>query len=226
MFVNVENQFKYGVEGQKIKNTWLAMCTFINLEKNALDGNKMINILIIAARLGISSTNGKLNDSERRLAEAIFGGISEKHYEEAVSLMGQKVTDDDYRCVDFVCELETDAAMAFLKMILGFAYIDECVDDTVLDKLDRKFGMVLLSDFLHSGQESVPEPMVRLTDCENEIFEWIDANGDSILMLFDEIKKHFNQYSEVELKEILDSLCEKDVLTALPSALGTLYKVL
>jgi hypothetical protein len=94
MFVNVENQFKYGVEGQKIKNTWLAMCTFINLEKNALEGNKMINILIIAARLGIPSTNGKLNGSQRRLAEGIFGGIAEKYYEETVSLMERKVTDD------------------------------------------------------------------------------------------------------------------------------------
>jgi hypothetical protein len=102
--------------------------------------------------------------------------------------------------------------MAFLRVVLGFAYIDGNVDEAVLDELDRKYGVVLINDFARSGQESVPQPQIRLTDAEAEIVHWFEGMGDDAIVPLDDIHKHFSKYEKSELKKILDDLCDRGVL--------------
>jgi hypothetical protein len=146
-FVDVEDQVK-NADNDEIKDkTWDAFCLFYNGVKNILNGDTIIRLLAIAARLGVSSEDGELNYDEKELIEATFGRCLKGNYDEIYDIVASPVTDSDYAIVDKVCDIGTNEAMAFLYFILGFAYIDGEADDDVLDKLDGKFGMTLLLNF-------------------------------------------------------------------------------
>ena len=79
-----------------------------------------------------------------------------------------------------------------------------------MDKLDGLFGINLLADFMSSGLESVPAPLVKLTKLESDIVDWF--RSDDQLRPLDDIVAHFPGRLRSEIKEALDSLCDKGIL--------------
>lgn len=219
MFANIENKFQ-GASEDEIIGTALASLNDMISELSSFDGKAKFIIAIIGAKLGVSG-DGEINDKEKMLLNTVFENIWNGPMDDIYKLVDSPIEEKDYELVQQLTQLGNDVVMPFLYYILSFAYIDGVFEDNVAEKLDGLFGMNLLADFFESGLEEVPAPGIKLTGLEAEIAEWFQSDDE--LRKFEDIQSHFPCESAEDLKDALDSLCDKGVLYNVDSFVGSMY---
>jgi hypothetical protein len=221
MFANLENQFEFCDKEEITEKTLGAFAGLIDEISGQFDDQVMFMMLVLGAKLGVASKNGKLNSDEKDLVNETFGKIWNGNIEDVYNLVADEISDSDYDLVQKLTQLGNDIALPFLYLILGYAYIDEKVDDKVLGRLDGLFGMNLLALFMQSGLQEVPAPQIKLTSFEAEITKWFKS--DDQLRPLNDIVAHFPGKSKAEVKAACDSLCDKGVLFGSDTAIGCMY---
>ena len=210
MFANMENQFEFCDTEEITEKTLQGYAGVIGELGDNFEGDVMFMTLILAAKLGVASKCGTLNSKEKALVDSVFGQVWNGDMEEVYDMVAKEITDNDYNLVEMLAQMGNNVALPFLYMVLGFAYIDEKVNDQIMEKLDGMFGMNLLALFMQSGLEEVPAPQVKLVGLEADIVEWFES--DDQLRPLKDIVAHFPGKSESEVKSALDSLCDKEIL--------------
>lgn len=210
MFANLENEFefasKYEVE-QKAKESVVLLIRA--LKDLGVNDKVIFGTLIQAISLGTLG-DGRISDEEEELIVGAFSPFYNGTRAELMELFGEEIDESIYENARLIDKLGPNVALPFLRVVLGFAYIDGVFEDDVAKKLDGIFGMSLLAAFFASGAEEVPKPKIRLTGLEAEIVQWF--REDDTLHSLDDIQSHFYGCSKVEVKRALDSLCDKGVL--------------
>lgn len=217
MFRNMENQFEFCSTEEITEKTMDAMNSLvIGLQEREHEKDTIVKLLVIGARIGVASKDGKLNKQENDLFDATFCKLLSGDVESLREMVASGENESDEDIVKALTGYGNDIAMPFLFLILGYAYIDGEVDDEVLGRMDTIFGMNLLGVFFESGLEEVPAPLVRLTDLEAEIVEWMQE--DDKLVSLDKpmvdnppVTEQFPDYTRDELERALDGLCEKGI---------------
>ena len=205
MFANLENQFEFCDTEEITEKTLQGFTELIEGLGEQCDNETVFMMLTMAAKFGIASQTGKLNDKEKALVDLIFDNIWGGDIEVIYDMIAAEIAEKDYDFVETLTKMGNNVALPFLHIILGFAYIDEKVNDDVLERLDGMFGMNLLALFMQSGLEEVPAPKIKLTGLEAEIYMWYK--------------------SEAEVKEACDNLCVKGILFGMDLAIGFRYRL-
>ena len=220
MFANIENQFA-NCDFEEIKAKTLQGAVELHeVLSGEFDGTTFAHALITAAKLGVASENGVLNDKEKALVDAVLP-MNNEDMEGYYEMVSGEITDDEYKLIQLFIDYGDEVAFPLLYVILGFAYVDNKVNDRVMSKLDGMFGMSLLSLFMQSGLEEVPAPAIRLDGFEAEIVEWFKSN-DTLIPLKDIIAE-FPGHTEEEIKKTLDGLVEKGILCGGENVFGCMY---
>jgi len=221
LFANIENKFELS-DTEGISNLTLqAFTELVYLLKNELNQNALFSLLLIGAKLGVANDSGELNDREKELVDHTFGKVVHSDIEQVYSLIAEGLDGSEYGFVQNLTRLGNDIALPYLHFILGFAYIDEKVNDEVLDKLDGLFGMNLLTTFFQSDMEEVPAPRVKLSELEAKIVKVLKDKEE--LLTLDQISKNVTGSSQSEVKEAIDNLCDKGVVFGTNTIVGFLY---
>ena len=223
MFSLIESRFANGDFEEIKENTMQGGRELYEVLNSEYKEGTFTITLLTAAKIGISSESGSLNAQEKALVDAFFPLESESR-EELYNIVAMKPTDNDYKLVQSLIDCGNETAFPFLYVVLGFAYIDGKVNDRVMKRLDSMYGMSLLSLFIQSGLESVPAPTIRLEGLEAEIVRWFKS--DDTLRPLKEIVEHFSDYSENDVKEALDSLCDKGIMYGGEDIVGCMYGLL
>lgn len=186
------------------------------------DGKTTLLFLALCARAGIGSSR-PMNASETALADYLSRERLSSLPENTLATLIDSIELDDSAeaLVKMTALMGQDVAMDVFRYILCWACADDLVEPEVEDRLESGFGMNLLVDFGDSGLESVPMPKVQLMGLEAEIALLL-KNDDEVIFLRD-IQAHFPDRSESEVKRALDCLCEKGVLSCVPTAVGDMY---
>lgn len=219
MFANIENKFQFS-EKDEIRECTLSSLGEILSQMDTFDDTAKFGIAIIGAKLGVAGKT-TLNEKEKELVDIIFGPIWNGEIDEIYAMVGSEILESDYDFVSMLLQLGNSIAMPFLHYILGFAYIDEKFEDDVAEKLDSLFGMNLLASFFESGMEEVPAPQIQLTGLDAEILQWFQANDE--LRKLEDVQQQFALQSKDDVKQSLDSLCEKGVLYKVETIVGNMY---
>lgn len=221
MFANLESKFWDASEQELIDTALSALSELLD----AIPGRKMetlFNLALLGARLGVagrSIPNGK----ERTVIDGVFSKLYNGSLETLYPIICSEISEEDYKLFTTFTKFGNNVAMPFLQFVLSVAYADGVFEDDVAERLDGIFGINLLMLFFDSDLEEVPKAPVRLTGLEAELVDALRAD-DSLCFLRD-IQAHFSQKSQRVLKNALNSLCEKGVLSCIKTAVGDMYSL-
>ena len=219
MFANIENKFEFASK-EEIEATAISSLAELIGALDSFDDQTKMGMMVIGAKLGVFG-DGVIRAEERELIDYVFGQVYHGSMDTIYGLVGAPIEENDYNIVQMLTQMGNQVAMPFLHYILSFAYIDGEFEDHVAEKLDGLFGMNLMVDFFNSDLEEVPAPRVKLTGLEAEIVEWFQA--DDQLRPLRDIQAHFAHRSKSEVKNALDSLCEKGILYGGENIIGNMY---
>lgn len=219
MFANLESKFWDASEQELIDTALSALSELLD----AIPGQKMetlFNLTLLGARLGVAGRSIP-NEKERAVLDGVFSKLYNGSPETLYPIIRWEISEEDYKLTAMLTKFGNDIAMPFLQFVLSIAYADGVFEDEVAERLDRIFGINLLQLFFDSDLESVPAPRIKVGGLEAEIVDALRADSD--LCFLRDIQAHFPQKSQLVLKNALDSLCEKEVLSRTDTAIGMFY---
>lgn len=222
IFANLESRF-WDADEQTLIDTALSALSDMLAEIPGQKVETLISLTFLGARLVVAGRS-TLNEKERTVINgvfSVFGELFKDSMETLYPIICQEVSEEDYTMTSTLTKLGNDFAIPFLHFILSIAYADGVFEDEVAERLDGIFGVNLLGLFFDSGLEEVPKAPVRLTGLEAEVVDALKAD-DSLCFLRD-IQARFPTVPGSELRQVLDSLCEKGVLSCIPTAVGDMY---
>ena len=220
MFANIENKFEF-LEKSKITKIALgALGEFMEaLEEK--DNQVIFGIMILGAKLGVAG-DGILNRQEKELIDAVFGRFWNGSMDEIYEMVNVEIEEKDYNMVEMLTQLGNSFSIPFLYYILSFAYIDGVIEDDVAERLDRLFGMTLLTDFIQSDEKEVTTTRkVQLTDLEAEIVHWFQEEDTGYPLK--NIQAHFSDRSKKEVQKALDGLVDKGIIWGGDNIIENMY---
>ncbi len=209
-----KSEFK-GLSTEEIINKMIGIRDTLieEIEDMQLGDQASVGLLIIAARIGVSG-DGKLTEKEKRLVDAVFGGIVnsiESFYEEVVKPVGDE-TYSIFKNITLLRRHELNTML--LCFIIGFAVIDGKIETEIEDKLDNAFGLHFLGQFFNSGLESVPvvnDDEDELDEFEEEIVNYFRKNKG--ILTLEKLAKKFNNIPKGDLKDMLDDMLNRGILS-------------
>lgn len=191
----------YGVTGMMISG----------FMQSGLDQRILSDLFVAMTSVSVLSDKNKMiSAKEKELINKIFKSMvsdMEVLYKD-ISVSNASDFDLIRKVVSVV---RNDLAIYMLLYMLGFASIDGEVETEFEKKMDEIFGMHFLSAFFDSGLESVPSIDEEIYGFEREIIEYFKKNGG--ILPLKKICKHFKNKPENEIKEVLDSLAERGILS-------------
>ena len=146
---------------------------------------KIFQAMIIAAKVGVSTKTGSLNEKEKQLSDEVFGNIWNGDMEQIYDMLSQEANEGEYQFLQLVGS--TPIGIELLKFILAFAYIDGEMDEAIAERLEGCFGAALLADFFnHNDEENgmdslATEPgfdLSLLTSKERAVYDCIEKHDD------------------------------------------------
>ena len=112
---------------------------------------RIFQAMVIAAKVGIATKTGSLNDKEKQISDEVFGRIWKGDMETIYAMLSQEIEEGEYQFLQVVGA--TPIGIELLKFILAFAYIDGEVDEAIAERLEGCFGIALLGDFFNHSDE-------------------------------------------------------------------------
>ena len=227
IFVNLENKFRYKSEDEIVQTTVDSINELFEecFKWSFFDENPAI-LVFTAANIGISSHSGYLNAKEKKLADYIFEGVWEDSFEELYEELAKPVSNSKLELTEKICQQPQlyHLAMAYLNIILGFAYIDGVADDDVLGRLESIYFLPLMKSFAESGLEEVPTPKRRLqlSSLESRILRYFQENAEGGIPKSDVID-YFEDELSRDVEKALDYLVELGVLIGGDNFINSLY---
>lgn len=212
MFKLYKNEFRGLSTKQiytKMREITILLCELF--EEVELGGSLGGQILFVAANIGISG-DGILTENEKELIDVVFEGIVKGPKDVLYDMLVEPIKDNTYDIIKKIIDIRHSGVNNLLLLfIIGFAIIDGKIEEDIEKKLDSIYGIHFLGEFFKSGLESVPvvEEDVEIDELESKILEYIKPDTG---YPFNKICKKFKEYSEEELKDALDNLCEKGIL--------------
>ena len=104
---------------------------------------RIFQAMVIAAKVGIATKTGSLNDKEKQISDEVFGRIWKGDMETIYAMLSQEIEEGEYQFLQVVGA--TPIGIELLKFILAFAYIDGEVDEAIAERLEGCFGVALLA---------------------------------------------------------------------------------
>ena len=221
-FANLENKFESLSAEELISSAFDSMYEFYAF-LDGLDDDIKFCIILSGARLGVSG-DGIINEQEKIIVDRLFGEIWQGPIERIYEELERELGDGDYGVVKKLTDGGSCVALPYLNFILSFAYIDGVFEDEVAEKLDKLYGMILLSEFLQSGSEDFPSQTLTLTGINAKIVEWFRSHDE--LRTARDVCSHFKNTPAAEVKRALDYLCDKGVFYNIDTVAGKMYGLL
>ena len=221
IFANLENKYQFATESQIMDMAFNALVRAISAD--GLEDTIRTGIMLIGARVGFDE-NGSLNEKEKKLVRNVIGKVYSADLEEDIfPVVAQMVTENDYTVLEMLNKLGPAVALPTLEYILACAYVDGYINDSTASRLESIFGIALMAGFFASGLESVPAPIrqVALTSLEKRIINAFKR--DNSLATIDDVCGRFSGVSRMNIKDALNTLCEKEILYKAETAVGDMY---
>ena len=219
MFELIASEVKNKTEEEITQRALESMRTMYTMYENPEDSS-LFSMMYLCAKIGMAG-DSTINAKEKELVNNTLCTICNISAEELYTSIKHNPTDKDYKLLELITKMENEFALAALRLIMAFAYIDNKFEEDVAEKVDGLFGMNLLKCFFDSGMEEVPVPTIELKGLEATIFKYFDKEVP--LETFEQICEKFPKEDTKEVKRALDKLVEDGLLYTTDTFIGKTY---
>lgn len=220
-FSIIEKEFK-NVDKEAITEIVISSLEELMYTVQDFPNEAKIGIMITGSRLGVSG-DGVVSEEEKKLICEVYRRFCAKDkINEIIDIIGTEIEDSDYERARKVTELGTDTAMAFLRYVLGFAYIDGMIESDIAEKLDKIFEKTI-ADSINRAKPLCQH--FTMYGFEAEIANWFESLNElgEPVQTLQSILDHYPNKNKNEVQKALNRLVNKDVLNTFDCCGSPMY---
>ena len=150
IFEKYQEAFFNSTEQELTANAIACMREFAR-ESGMNDTRRIVQALIMAAKIGIASETGTLKPEEQKLAETVFKEFYKGDLSEFIRMLTEPIDEKEYGMMRLFSEKgRARVGMPLLLYIMSFAYIDGIMSEKSAELLQEAFSVALLDAALNS----------------------------------------------------------------------------